>query len=86
MLPHGKPQESLGAVGLGGGFWIAELSAQKTRDARRGCPSAAAEWILQEHPAAVEFVLGMRVENLFGLLFFYHTNLLQEEAGVFLGA
>lgn len=76
----------LGAVGLGGGFWVVQLSAQKARDAWRGCPSVAAEWILQENPAAVEFVLGMWVENLSGALFFYLTNLLQEEAGVYLRA
>lgn len=57
------------------------MHTQKTRDVLRNCPSVAAERILQENPAPVEFVFGMRAEQRSGSLFFYLTSLLQGEAG-----
>lgn len=42
MFPTGKLQPRSHGIGRGG-FWVAVLSAQKTGDAWRKCPSVAAE-------------------------------------------
>lgn len=58
------------------------MHTQKTRDAWKKCPSVAAERILQENPAPVEFVFGMRAEHRSGSPFFYLTNLFRGGWGV----
>lgn len=47
------------------------MHARKTRDARGKCPLVTAERILQENPAPVEFVFGMRAEHRSGSPFYF---------------